>query len=853
SQTVNKYWSRMCTRTTPFGLFAASGVAEWSSDENQKSEILFSESKFNRRTRLDMHFLCQLANMMEDDPEIQCHLKYFPNSSIYIIGDDYRFLESSNSTGRTNFNISAVSKSSHLDKLLSMAKNGVTLIELMDELCRSENIGRDDAALYVSELAESQLIISEFEPSVTGEEYIKSMEATLKRISEEFDSAPARKYLDKINSLMVMLKDLDNQVLNDVERYKDICNEAQTFGFEVNPERMVQVDSFLNIEKSAISPKVQTHLLEGMSALLKCVKPYENTNIQTFIKRFTERYENREISLCEALDSETGIGYPSRLASDTSALTEDISYEIDSDKQTVWDTYENWVFRTLIDAEKQGTYEFILDDEQLSSFPEQKEELVPTIGLMFRVVDNQENIVQIESGSGSSAVNLLGRFGHGDEEIATMISELAKIEEEKNPEVIFAEIAHLPESRTGNVLQRPNLRSYEIPYLAKSTLNDEYQVSIQDLYIKIVKGNIQLHSRRLKKRVIPRLSTAHNFGRSDLPIYKFLCDLQLHEKQSIIAFNWGSAKDKFVFFPRVKYKKAILHRATWRFKREHIAELVNTKDNGERMNKVFEFRSLWQLPRYVVLADGDNELHVDLFAEDDIKMLIDAVKKREDFIIKEFLGQQNSVIRDANNASYTNQMVACLFNEQQTYDTRVAQVVANNPSKEVARKFAPGSEWVYYKFYCGDRIADTVLREVIRDKVKDLLGDDLIDKWFFIRYNDGQPHFRFRVHLTDIIHFSRVVAEISIAIRQLTEENIIWRVEMSTYEREMERYGKHTIELAEDIFHHFQRISSISSSYSFVRRSNIALLSWWNISSATTLLKWIISVRFRVHLTDIIH
>jgi hypothetical protein len=54
-------------------------------------------------------------------------------------------------------------------------------------------------------------------------------------------------------------------------------------------------------------------------------------------------------------------------------------------------------------------------------------------------------------------------------------------EKKYHPDKILAEIVHIPESRTGNILRRPILRDYEIAYLSNSGVSRDYTLDINDL------------------------------------------------------------------------------------------------------------------------------------------------------------------------------------------------------------------------------------------------------------------------------------------------------------------------------------------------------------------------------------
>ena len=100
---------------------------------------------------------------------------------------------------------------------------------------------------------------------------------------------------------------------------------------------------------------------------------------------------------------------------------------------------------------------------------------------------------------------MLGRFCHADQTLHEFVRAQLQAEEAIRPEQLFAEIVHLPDGRTGNVVCRPVLRQYEIPYLGRSGAPADRQIPVTDLLVSVRNNRIVLRSRRLGREVVPRL------------------------------------------------------------------------------------------------------------------------------------------------------------------------------------------------------------------------------------------------------------------------------------------------------------------------------------------------------------
>ena len=116
------------------------------------------------------------------------------------------------------------------------------------------------------------------------------------------------------------------------------------------------------------------------------------------------------------------------------------------------------------------------------------------------------------------------------------------------------------------------------------------------------------------------------------------------------------------------------------------------------------------------------------------------------------------------------------------------------------RKFLPGSEWIYFKIYTGVKTSDILLLEVLKPLIEEFKSKKLIQKWFFIRYNDPKPHLRIRFNITIPNNYYILLHEISSRFEEYLNSGEISNVIIDTYKRELERYGENTIEYAEELF-----------------------------------------------------
>jgi hypothetical protein len=406
-----------------------------------------------------------------------------------------------------------------------------------------------------------------------------------------------------------------------------------------------------------------------MSFLNKITPETKNEDLVKFMQAFSERYEDREIPLMEALDPEMGIGYPANRGSNVeSPLVDDFALPLQTNNNSTFqmNNFQAVLHQKTIEALSQNKQEIEFTDEDIKGVKERWEDLPPTVSCMFKILKygNDEKRIALNHCSGSCGAILMARFSHTNSEIEQFVREITCKEQELYPDVVFAEIAHLPDSRVGNILSRPHIRDYEILYLANSDLTENRIIRMSDLTVSVKGGQVCLKSKRLKREIVPRLTNAHNYRNNPMPVYKFLCDMQVKNGRGGLFFNWGNIGNLFAFRPRVKYKNTVLSPASWSVKISDIKHLFSIKETG-LVEEITKWRKKRSVPQYVLLDDGDNELFVDFEKPISAQALFSVIKNRNVIQLSEFLFDADNVpVRDKDGNPYLNECIVAFYNDR---------------------------------------------------------------------------------------------------------------------------------------------------------------------------------------------
>ena len=815
--TLLKYYLRSLYRSTPFGLMAGVGIGNINDGESMIE--IDPQKSFIRHSRLDMDYLYRVAVDLSRLDFIKKYLHYTPNTSIYEVHEKIRYVEYTVRDNQRIHVLNSADNSFYVNQIIQSAKSGLPAKELIATI-EDSGFEEGEKLAFIEQLIDAQLLVSELDFSVTGApmelQLLNSLNNILERTTSIEDRNKVFAIISQIESILLLLKQIDQNGTNNdnIHLYAEIEVIVKQIGSLYKRKHLIQTDSQIKALHAELNKDISDDVLKAVDIVSRFTVMKPTTALADFKKKFYERWEEREIPLVIALDNEIGIGYPvaTDQKMDYSPVLDDLIFPPDVSMNKTINVNQKlsdfWVGK-FGEALKNKANEIIVTGEDIKEFPSRLGELPCTFSAMISLLrvknaeySTSDNCFLFKNAGGSSGSNLISRFCHNDSDVASLSKSITNKEKSFYHESIVAEIVHLPESRTGNILMRPHTYEHEIPFLSKSGLPDEFQIPVDDLMISMRANNLTITSKKLKKAIIPRLTSAHNFQHNSLPIYHFLCDLQTDNILPWVKLDTGNIEDSNKYIPRISYQKnIILQPAQWKLAKKDYKDLIDS-NNGSTLEKFTNFKQAWLIPDFIALQEGDNELVINTNDTDSISLFVSEIKNKEAITIVEFLFNLHSkqLIFDGNK-NYVNELI--FFYSKKELNYRVPDIkpfIKKQSLQKAKRTFYPGDEWIYFKIYTGCKSADELLVNVLIHSVDLFFENKMISKWFFVRYIENDFHLRVRFLATDLKYLNPIILDLNKKLETFAISGIIWKIQLDTYSRELERYGPQNIIDSESIF-----------------------------------------------------
>jgi len=749
-QTLRRYYNRFCFRATPFGLFASVTLLDWTKQAEPGHASALKVS-----IQADNHLDYLLGQPSDEGGELE------PNPTLYRVQHDLRFVRTDTDpkTGKRQYRLQATDHTTLLQRLLGYCERGRGDRYMLQKIIHDSHCAENEAKEYLGFLRDAQVLVPKQRPRITVNADQLDDLFPLTDPSDQFD--PER--IPAIQQAMA-------------ERRPVVLPESHP---------LLNVITVSHRKSTTLRDGHRQSLLEGLYALERLSWVMQKGTLIDFAEQFNRHFEGQQVPLLHALDPETGIAYGAEEAEKNNALLETIGIQ----RRPVPGTSLSWtpVHQLILNAWHSSgferEYQITLTEEQLNKLPvPEPAERSSGFGVLFRP---QGDRVWIESAGGYHTNSLVGRFTPADRAIHLAAKAMAEQEQRLNPEIIFAEILHLSDLATDNVNRRNSILDWEIPLTAASSLPKDRQLRLGDLHVHIANGKVLLSSKKHRKLVMPRLSSAYNHRLNHLPLFRFLAEIPYQFGSKLRPLDLPGLFPGLSFYPRVVHKQCILSPAQWLLTHDEIRSMTGDPEYFHA------YRNRVRLPHCFMLSQGDQQLVFDTRSGEQLLFFKSCISRAEQVkLLEVFTDPATQIpVREQYNAFVL---------PEQSLDLPFFPVVPE-PLKKVKRRFMPGSEWLYLKIYTS-RLGTNTLLLKLAPYLKKEFKTGTIRKWYFVRYEDHAPHIRLRL-MVEGAQIGKVLTDMRAMFEGQVEQHVIREYQVDTYDRELERYGVAAFGEVEDFFH----------------------------------------------------
>lgn len=801
ASSFTKYYSRMSSRATPFGLFAGISTGQFSNDpiiNSSRSETC------HKRSRPDMQWLFKLVHLLEEDPIVQPQLQVRWNTCVQKVGSR---LELRCSTGRGLF-----TEDMPAERQDSFSIRDTRPVSYIRELCLDGieyRLLRDkflsqyqrSAPVHVLEnmigtLFSREFLISDLSPALTEHNPLRSLIRKLQLLNG------TGHIIDNLQDLQQSIEQYDKLspgtgISERLHIHTQMSKLAQSSEY-------LQTDMYFTGGNYCLPPAIQGDVAQAADILWKLAPPHTGTgNLQKYYEQFLDTYGfSQDVPILELTNPETGLGFPDTYTQSSSANSLAVDRVWASNRETI---LHNEIFKAI---NNQSRY-IELDDtliNQLSTegkdpklAADSCEMYAEILATSPEALNRGEYRIIVNPSAGSFQAGLsFGRFADiVPNSVATNLELLQRDLCQHNHNIAIAEGSFTPKyGRTGNIM----LASHHYPYevnLGNWGNDAKQQIPLDDIYVSATGEHLVLKSKSLHKELKVTASNMLNFA-GTFNLYRLMREISMEGQAYWQVFDWGSLSD-LTFLPRIQTTRVVLSPALWHVKATDFKPAL-THDFAVWLTAFQSWCDEWQVPQLVQAEFADNHILLDLAKPEYAYMIYKVIKQGRGVKLREFIGDSHDRQAFPESAGYVNECVFELtkqkLDDQEGADTHILR--QSTPDEISAFPF---DDWIYIKAHLGENLQPAFIAAGLGNITRSLQLAGCPGKIFYIRFSDPDPSVRIRIKTGQQPDYNALLKSLQEWMQTAKLQYGVRQFDISTYEREIGRYGGPSLfPLAEEVF-----------------------------------------------------
>jgi thiopeptide-type bacteriocin biosynthesis protein len=790
--TASRYFARMTTRATPFGLF--SGVAVGSFGES--TNVSLAEARAHpKRTRPDMRWMMRIVQRLEGRMDIVRQLRVVANPAVLVCGEravlPYFTQYGLSSEGERTETVS-LRYTPPVRDALHLAGPGIGFGEL--EILMQEQYpgaGAERIASLLEQLFRQEFLLGSLRPSLSETDPLGHV------ISELFSVAGVEEELAALVRVREAMHAYDRLPIGaGLEAYQSLKTGMKEIAEEDPP---VQIDAGL-VSSSGEPFRLHRKVGEEMARVGELLWRLSTNrrgvgHLRSYHREFLERYgADREVPVLELLDEESGLGPPATYTAPKGPRdpAKDVLQKQDRENSLLTQLAVGALMRgeDEIELTEELVSALAQDDADESSAPVSLELYAQVVAESARAVDEGDFRTVLCPNPGSHAAGMsFGRFLDVMEpDIRGKLRQVHKQVTALRPEAEFVDLVYQPRAgRSANVSLAPSWRDYGVIVGTNPAKGKTQALALGDLWVGATLDRFYVRSTSLGKEVV--IAPNNMLNPQGAPnMCRFLYELAHEGVRLWEPFSWEEMSEA-PKLPRVRYSKTILSPAQWKVDRRLLGSGVDLDDDGDWENAFERWRGEWSVPRYVFMVSNDQRVLLDLENPLHVTDLRREVGSKDRVVLHEMLGGFTNRWAEGPDGAHVTECVFPLVRTRASHPSPA-------PFKEVPRRLPPrdlvrlpGGEWLFAKLYVPRHRQNDFIAGGLSMFSERMVEEGNAGEWFYIRYADPEPHLRLRFRGEPGILASRLLPALHSWAEDLHTRGALKDLSIHAYEREVERYG----------------------------------------------------------------